>query len=269
MKKLLILLGFFLAACSVVTQAPAASQPSQRSAEEVKAAAQATMSALQQGAGKTQAPAPPSDPSTAPSGTDAQPATADPQPPIAWSIQLIQDGNTVVPQDGGYRLRRAPFTIRVQIPKAPFAGAPLKMFINVQDNDENYQDVHAGSILTPDWTAKETEPNSFAIAGGAEPYNPGSNGLLIIDQLHGASSNYLVYREGEETRWNRVQFTETDIVLERDFSGLILVEGEGNTQSITLENYTGSILYLVFFLEYREGPVVTEDEFQKAILVFE
>ncbi len=212
-------------------------------------------------------------PATRPSTTDlsagnaafAQTATAETKAPIAWSIEIIQNEAQVMEQEGVYPLQKALFTLRVRIPKQVFDELPFTMYLNVLNRDAVYQKVQPGAIQNV--LCEENSPGCFAFSGFAEPGY--STGTLSMSLKDGVGTHLLYYRDAQDNRWDKVEFLETEVILERNVFKIASIDEENKVQELPIEQYNGNTLYLVFLLDYRAGPVVTEDEVKKAILRFE
>lgn len=198
-------------------------------------------------------------------GEYLQTATAETKAPASWSIAVVQDGLPVAEQNGAYLLKRAPFTLRISVPRQVFDEQPFILYLNALDRDEMSQRVQPGAI--ENITCEGNAAGCFAFSGFAEPNQ--STGALALDLVDGVGTHLLYYRDMQDNRWDRVEIGDTEVILERNVVTITSIAGENVTQEIPVEQYSGGNLYLVFLLNYRAGPVVTEDELKKAVLQFE
>ena len=253
MKKLaLIILSLTLMACAMA-EPISQSIRGQATLDPVRVAAEGTAAAA---AVATEQALPAGAPTASPA-------------PTPWTVEFIQDGAAVAPQGDVYRLKKAPFTIRMTFNQSHGEALPSGIFLNAQETDAYYQRVQVNSVLVQDPGLIEADPANFMMGGGAEPSQPGGSGALYVDQANGWISSYFYHYSAEETRWNRVNVVENGVVFERDMTGVMLVDAQGNVQEAALADYPAGRLYLVILLDYPDSPIVYEHELKKAVLEFE
>src|SRR5260221_1517876 len=97
-----------------------------------------------------------------PAPTSAPRATAAPRPPtptvgpvpttalaaseFTWSVEIVQDSQTLSSTTDTVKVARAPFTIRVRLPQ------PLPVKLNTLNSDANFKALQPGAVLTDDCT---------------------------------------------------------------------------------------------------------------------
>jgi hypothetical protein len=183
-----------------------------------------------------------------------------------WNINLIQDNVTIEAQNNEFKLRRKPFTLRIEVSK------PIQVFLNVLDTDSNFVKIHAG-LYANDSCVHGIY--SFCDFGGMAIVT-GPNELVIDKEYEEG-----IHRFGLDPRLDELgsQFTITSdsIVYERYVSQLTLLTPSQQTDTgakttitkIPLEQFMGEKLYLVFLAKHRDENIISDDELRKLAIVFQ
>ena len=193
-------------------------------------------------------------PTSAPTATAAPlPATptAGPVPTTAlaaaeftWSVEIVQNSQTLTATNNTVALARAPFTIRVRMPQ------PLPVKLNALNTDANFKALQPGFVLADDCTMALCTGMDVA----EDRLNPEKD-LFVDPQL----THYLYYQGPQDHRWSRADITATGARLERDVVTL-------NTKPIA--QYQDPALYLLFFVNYTNPGQIDPGELKKITLAF-
>ena len=193
-------------------------------------------------------------PSAAPAATavPAQPTpTAGPVPTTAlaaseftWSVDIVQDGQTLTASNDMVQLARSDFTIRVKLPQ------PLPVKLNALNTDANFTALQPGFTLTDDCTQALCTGMDVA----EDRLNP-ERDLFVDSQL----THYLYYQGPQDHRWSRADVTATGAALERD---VVTLNGK------PIAEYTDPALYLLFFVNYTNPDQIDPGELKKITLAF-
>ena len=196
-------------------------------------------------------PAPTSAPVTATAPRPATP-TSGPVPTTAlaaaeftWSVEIVQDGQTVSMTADTARLARAPFTVRVRLPQ------PLPVKLNAFNSDANFKALQPGASVSDDCTTALCTGMDVA----EDRLNPDKD-LFVDPQL----THYLYYQGPQDHRWSRADVTVTGAIMERDVATL-------NTKPIA--QYADPALYLLFFVDYTKANQIDPGELKKITLAFQ
>ncbi len=199
------------------------------------------------------APSPVIPASTAAAATDAP---AGPTPTIGavpttasaadfqWSVEIVQNNQTLPAPNDQVQLSRAAFTIRVRMPQ------PLPVKLNALNSDANFKALQPGFDLTANCTLALCTGMDVA----EDRLNP-QRDLFVDPQL----THYLYYQGPQDHRWSRANVTNQGAVLERDVATL-------NEKPV--EQYADPALYLLFFVNYINPDKIDPGELKKITLVF-
>lgn len=193
-------------------------------------------------------------PTSAPPANTIQPAatttTTAPTPievtatDFQWSVDIVQNGQTLTMTADQVTLSRTAFTIRVQMPQ------PLPVKLNALNSDKNFQALQPGFVLSQDCTLALCTGMDVA----EDRLNPDRN-LFVDPQL----THYLYYSGPQDNRWSRVSLTALGAVLERDVV---------NLNDKPIEQYADPALYLLFFVNYINPGQIDPSELKKITLIF-
>jgi len=184
--------------------------------------------------------------------TPAQPTpTAGPVPTTAlaaaeftWSVEIVQNSQTLIAVNDLVSLARAAFTIRVRMPQ------PLPVKLNALNTDANFQALQPGTTLADDCTMALCTGMDVA----EDRLNP-ERDLFVDPQL----THYLYYQGPQDHRWSRADVTVTGAALERD---VVSLNGK------PVEQYQDPALYLLFFVNYTNPGQIDPGELKKIALAF-
>jgi hypothetical protein len=193
-------------------------------------------------------------PSVAPAVTAAPlPATptAGPVPTTAlaaadftWSVEIVQNSQTLTATNDLVQLARSDFTIRVKMPQ------PLPVKLNALNTDANFKALQPGFTLADDCTLALCTGMDVA----EDRLNP-QRDLFVDPQL----THYLYYQGPQDHRWSRADVTATGAALERD---VVTLNGKPIAQ------YKDPALYLLFFVDYTNPGTIDPGELKKITLAF-
>ena len=161
-----------------------------------------------------------------------------------WSVEIVQNNQTLPAVNDQVPLARAAFTIRVRMPQ------PLPVKLNALNSDANFKALQPGFALTDSCTLALCTGMDVA----EDRLNP-QRDLFVDPQL----THYLYYQGPEDHRWSRANVTAQGAVLERDVATL-------NMKPI--EQYSDPALYLLFFVNYVNPDQIDPGELKKITLVF-
>jgi hypothetical protein len=196
-------------------------------------------------AGPAPTAAPPTAPPVAPSPTVGPvPTTALAAAEFTWSVEIVQNSQTLTATNNTVQLAKSDFTIRVKLPQ------PLPVKLNVLNTDANFQALQPGYRLTDDCTLALCTGMDVA----EDRLNPEKD-LFVDPQL----THYLYYQGPTDHRWSRADVTATGASMERDVATL-------NTKPIA--QYADPALYLLFFVNYTNPGQIDPGELQKIMLAF-
>jgi hypothetical protein len=172
------------------------------------------------------------------------PTTALAAAEFTWSVEIVQNGQTLTASNDLVTQARAPFTIRVRMPQ------PLPVKLNALDSDANFKALQPGFALADDCTLALCTGMDVA----EDRLNPEKD-LFVDPQL----THYLYYQGPQDHRWSRADITATGATLERDVVTL-------NAKPI--EQFQGPALYLLFFVDYTNPGQIDPGELKKLTLAF-
>jgi hypothetical protein len=164
---------------------------------------------------------------------------------FAWSVNILQNGQPLPEQEGRVVMPKAPFTIRVTL------SQPLPVELNVLDTDQNFRDINPGYSPTTGCLS------ALCPGTGIVEETFGVSQSLLIDPQ---GTHYLYYAGPNDHRWNRVEFTPTGVVFERETAFL---------NYAPIEQFSGQNLYLLFYVDSRDPDTINEDELKKVTLSFQ
>ncbi len=187
----------------------------------------------------------PTAPPLAPTPTvGAVPTTALSAAEFTWSVEIVQNSQTLTATTDSIALARAPFTIRVSMPQ------PLPVKLNALNTDANFKALQPGFVLADNCTVALCTGMDVA----EDRLNPEKD-LFVDPQL----THYLYYQGPQDHRWSRADITATGATLERDVLTL-------NTKPIA--QYQDPALYLLFFVNYTNPGQIDPGELKKITLAF-
>ena len=192
----------------------------------------------------TSAPPPTAAPLPATPTVGAAPTTALAASEFTWSVEIVQNSQTLTATNNTVALARAPFTIRVIMPQ------PLPVKLNTFSTDANFKALQPGFVLADDCTLALCTGMDVA----EDRLNPEKD-LFVDPQL----THYLYYQGPQDHRWSRADITATGATLERDVVTL-------NTKPIA--QYQDPALYLLFFVNYTNPGQIDPGELKKIALAF-
>jgi hypothetical protein len=178
----------------------------------------------------------------------ASPAAGENPPPateaggaqaVAWTVELVQNGQAFPTEAGQVTLLRAPFTLRVTLPQ------PLPVKLNVNADDANFIALQPGYVFAED--CFEALCTGMDVA--EERLNPTQ--VLFVDPM---STHYLYYQGPEDHRWSRATVTETSAVFERDVALL---------NDVPIQDFGASELYLLLFVDSINPGTIDPGELKK------
>lgn len=183
-----------------------------------------------------------------------------------WSISLIQDNVTIEAQNYDFRLRRKPFTLRIEVSK------PIQVFLNVLDTNSNFVKVHAG-LYANDGCVHGTHPFCDFV-GMVMVTGPNE---LMIDKEYEEGIHCFGLDPRVDELGSQFTITSDSIVYERYVSQLTLLTPSQKTNTgakttiteIPLEQFTGEKLYLVFLAKYQDENTIGDNELRKLGIVFQ
>jgi hypothetical protein len=202
-------------------------------------------------------------PATAPVATSTLPAqVGEPTPTVAlaespvptdasapqaggeWTVAVVQNGQVAPSENDQVRLARAPFTLRVTLPQ------PLPVKLNASGDDANFIALQPGYVFTED--CFDALCTGMDVA--EERLNPTQ--VLFVDPQ---STHYLYYQAPDDHRWSRATVDAGGAVFERDVSLL---------NDFAIDQFPGSELYLLFFVDSANTGVIDPGELKKITLLF-
>jgi hypothetical protein len=201
--------------------------------------------------GPAPSPAVPGSPAAAATDVPAGPTpTIGPVPTTAgaaefqWSVEIVQNNQTLPAANDQVPLVRAAFTIRVRMPQ------PLPVKLNALNSDANFKALQPGFVLSDNCTLALCTGMDVA----EDRLNP-QRDLFVDPQL----THYLYYQGPQDHRWSRATVTDQGAVLERDVASL---------NGKPIEQYADPALYLLFFVNYINPDKIDPGELKKITLVF-
>ena len=186
----------------------------------------------------TATPAPPT-PTVGPVPTTALSASE-----FTWSVEIVQNSQTLTTTNDVVTLARTDFTIRVKEPQ------PLPVKLNALNTDANFKALQPGYTLADDCTLALCTGMDVA----EDRLNP-ERDLFVDPQL----THYLYYQGPKDHRWSRADVTATGAALERD---VVTLNGKPIAQ------YADPALYLLFFIDYTNPGKIDAGELKKITLAF-
>lgn len=169
---------------------------------------------------------------------------AAPQAGGEWTVEVVQNGQVASAEADQVRLARAPFTLRVTLPQ------PLPVKLNASGDDANFIALQPGYVFTED--CFDALCTGMDVA--EDRLNPTQ--VLFVDPQ---STHYLYYQAPDDHRWSRAVVDASGAVFERDVAVL---------NDFPIDQFPGSELYLLFFVDSGNPGVIDPGELRKITLLF-
>lgn len=172
------------------------------------------------------------------------PTTALAASEFTWSVEILQNNQTLAATNNQVPLSRSAFTIRVKMPQ------PLPVKLNALNTNANFLALQPGYTLTDNCTLALCTGMDVA----EDRLNP-ERDLFVDPQL----THYLYYQGPQDHRWSRADVTPQGAVLDRD---VVTLNGK------PVEQYKDPALYLLFFVNYTNRGQIDPGELKKITLAF-
>lgn len=162
-----------------------------------------------------------------------------------WTVAILQDGQAASAETGQVLVARAPFTLRVTLPR------PMPVKLNVNADDANFIALQPGYLFTDD--CLDALCTGMDVA--EERLNPTQ--VLFVDPQ---STHYLYYQGPDDHRWSRATVSDTSAVFERDVALL---------NDVPIQDFGASELYLLLFVDSANLGVIDPGELKKITLLMQ
>jgi len=173
-------------------------------------------------------------------------------PTFRWTVEIIQDGHTITNQDGQFKIRKMPFTIRVWLPHL------LGVSLAVLDDYQIFERTTVGydvANCVPMVDCDTPYPLCDATLLAEYLFNKEED-LTIEDTAH----HYLYYEDELQHNLSHVKIANDGYTFERKVSIFALdpqpsISGTSYRPS-TGGTIQGQTLYLIFFADYKNQGMI-------------